>query len=269
MDTKGFKKYYTICITSVIWHNPTAQASWDRQRKEKLTLVSPLLFYFFFSLAWFLIFKFLTGKAAWSFIYVWVCFRWKMYTKHRHTIQGSHPFLLLTEGTHCQAPFPSASQLLPCSPALDNVVTHLLAHTGKPSFFFCIDPNKSYILLSLPPFTVWDVLCTFILNYFLFPIIIPLFLDHLTIAFCSLLFCFLVPFSFHSFKLFLYFCIPAPGILIFISFLKSALLKRLFFFLCKIPNSVGDTSRGLMTQQALRRLIILVFWVLGCLSNNI
>lgn len=158
-----------------------------------------------------------------------------MYTKHRHKIQGSRPFLLLTEGTHCQAPFPSpVSQLLPCSPASENVVTHLPAHTGKPSFF-CIDPKKSYILLSLPPFTTRDVLCIFfLLNYFLFPIIIPLFLDHLMIAFCSLLFCFLVPFSFHPFKLFPYFCIPAPGTFIFISFLESALFNCPFFsfFFC-------------------------------------
>lgn len=33
MDTKGFKKHYTICITSVISQNPTAQAS-DKERKN-------------------------------------------------------------------------------------------------------------------------------------------------------------------------------------------------------------------------------------------
>jgi len=85
-------------------------------------------------------FKFLAGKAACSLIPVCVHFRWKMYTKHRHRIWGSHPLFLLIEETLCQDPFPSpASQLLSRSPALDNAVTDLPAHTGKPSFFFWID----------------------------------------------------------------------------------------------------------------------------------
>lgn len=154
-----------------------------------------------------------------------------MHTKHRHRIRGSHPLFLLTEETFCQAPFPSASQLPSRSPALDNAVTHLPAHTGKPSFL-CIDPKTSFFscchcLLSPLQISLYSSTC--FLDYFLFRIIIPLFLDPLTMAFCPLVFCSLVPFSFHPFTLFPYFCIPAPGTFIFIPFLKAALFKCLFF----------------------------------------
>lgn len=91
--------------------------------------------------------------------------------------------------------------------------------------YFCILIASFHHLIS----SLYSLTC--FLNYFLFPIIIPLFLHPLTMLFCSLLFCFLVPFSFHPFKLFPYFCIPAPGSFIFIPVLKAALFKC-SFFLC-------------------------------------
>lgn len=195
MDTKGFKKHYTICITSLILPNPAAQASWDRQRKEKIsTGLFPCLLILF--LARFLIFKVLAGKAAWSLICVWVRFRWKTYTNQRHRNQDSHPLFLMTEGTHCQAPLPSPeSQLLPGSPALDNAVTQFPSQAGKTSFFFCIDPQTplflySYCLLSPPekfsvPFDLFSQLFPVPYNYSSFPSSS----DHAVLPFAFLLPC--------------------------------------------------------------------------------
>lgn len=129
-----------------------------------------------------------------------------MHTECQHGAWGPRPLLALPEGMPCPQP---SSLSYPAPSGKPKTQRH--AGSGCHCPLLCVrhDQHAS----------------TCFHNYFLFLIVIPLFLDPLTTASCPLLPCFPVPFPFHFIELSPYFCFPAPGTWIFVSFFKIAQSK--------------------------------------------
>lgn len=212
----------TIRFTSAVLPNPTAQASWDRRRKQKRKK------YQLFSLPCNSLFglipdfQVLSRKShllpCW---HVWAsggkC------TRSASTGHGAPTSPCSAWGMPC--PQPSSLSRYPAPSGKPRTQRHAGSGCHCPFLSVRHDQHAS----------------TYFHNHFLFPTVLPLFLDPLTMALCPSFPCFPVLFPFHLIELFPYFCFPAPGIWIFVSFLEVVQ--------CKCPFLEWDAQIHAWHQQ--------------------